>query len=108
MSEFLPVGEAASFPPGYGRTVHVAGREFAVYNLDGQFYAIDDQCPHRGGPLGAGLLDKGEVVCPLHGWSFDLKTGACLSGADRAVKTYPVRIVDGEVQICISPDPAAR
>ena len=64
-------------------------------------YAIDDRCPHRGGPLGAGTLENGEVVCPLHGWAFDLKTGACRSGPDRPVKTYPVRVVDGQVEICV-------
>ncbi len=51
MSEFVSVADAASFSPGHGRTVRAQGREIAVYNLDGQFYALDDQCPHRGGPL---------------------------------------------------------
>ena len=100
-AEFISVAEAASLPPGSGRTVHVKGREFAIYNLDGQFYAMDDACPHRGGSLGAGLLEKGEIFCPLHGWAFDLKTGACRSNPERPVKSYPTRVKDGQVQICI-------
>jgi nitrite reductase (NADH) small subunit len=101
MSDFVPVAEVASLPPGHGRTVHVAGRNFAVYNRDGQFYALDDECPHRGGPLGAGMLDAGKVVCPLHGWAFDPQTGVCDLRPDRPVKTYPVRVRDGQIEICI-------
>jgi nitrite reductase (NADH) small subunit len=91
--------EASSLPPGQGRTVHVSGREFALYNVDGVFYAIDDRCPHRGGPLGAGMLVGERVFCPLHGWDFDLKTGACSSNPDRPVRTFLTRVVDGEVEI---------
>ena len=101
MSEYVSVAAAASLAPGQGRTVHVRGREFAVWNLEGQFYCIDDQCPHRGGPLGSGMLQEGEVICPLHGWGFDLRTGACLTRPDRPVKTYPTRVLDGEVQILV-------
>jgi nitrite reductase/ring-hydroxylating ferredoxin subunit len=101
MSEFVSVAEAASLPPGQGRTIHVRGREFALWNLDGRFYCIDDQCPHRGGPLGAGRLEQGEVFCPLHGWGFDLRNGACLTRPDRPVRTYSTRIIEGQVQIMI-------
>jgi NAD(P)H-dependent nitrite reductase small subunit len=101
MSEFIRVAEVATILPGHGRTVHVKGREFALWNMDGQFYCIDDQCPHRGGPLGAGCLQGGEVFCPLHGWGFDLRTGACTTRPDRPVATYPVRIANGWVEICI-------
>ena len=101
MPEFIAVADAASLPPGNGRTVHVRGREFALYNCDGQFYALDDQCPHRGGPLGAGCLQNDEVFCPLHGWGFNVKTGACSNRPDRPVKTYPTRVQDGQVEIYI-------
>ena len=96
---FISVADVASLPPGQGRTVHVGGREFALWNLDGEFHCLDDQCPHRGGPLGAGNLENGQVFCPLHGWGFDVRTGACSVRPDRPVKTYPTRIKNGEVQI---------
>ncbi len=101
MSEFISVADEASLPPGHGRTVHVRGREFAVFNLDGHFYAIDNACPHKGGPLGAGMLENGQVFCPLHGWNFDVKTGACPTRPDRPVQSYPTRVENGQVQICI-------
>src|SRR5437870_10712854 len=56
MGNFVSVADVKSLPPGHGRTVHIKGREFALFNVEGQFYAIDDTCPHRGGPLGAGYL----------------------------------------------------
>jgi len=97
MSEFVPVADVASLPPGKGRTVEVRGRRFALWNLDGEFHAIDDACPHRGGPLGAGILDKGQVYCPLHGWAFDPKTGACSSNPSRPVACHPTKVENGQV-----------
>jgi len=99
MSEFVSVLEVDRLPPGQGRIVHVRGREFAVFNLDGEFHALDNECPHKGGPLGAGMLVGGQVFCPLHGWAFDVKTGACITRSDRPVRSYPTRVQAGEVQI---------
>jgi len=101
MPQFVPVATVESLPPGHGRTVHVQGREFALWNLEGQFYCLDDACPHRGGPLGAGTLEDGEVFCPLHGWGFDVRTGDCKLRPDRPVKTYPTRVVNGQVEILV-------
>jgi nitrite reductase/ring-hydroxylating ferredoxin subunit len=101
MPQFVPVATVESLPPGQGRTVHVQGREFALWNLEGRFYCLDDACPHRGGPLGAGTLEDGEVFCPLHGWGFDVRTGDCELRPDRPVKTYPTRVVNGEVEILV-------
>ena len=102
MSDFISVADVSSLPDGHGRTVHVKGREFALYNVGGQFCAMDDACPHRGGPLGAGALQDGQVWCPLHGWGFDPKTGACSNRPDRPIRTYPTRVLDGQVQIQVS------
>lgn len=112
MREFISVAEVASLPPGHGRTVHVRGLEFALYNLDGQFYAIDDLCPHAGGSLGSGCLREGRVICPLHEWAFDLKTGACVGNPAKSVNFYPTRVENGQVQIAVdfgsSPNGAAQ
>ena len=101
MSAFISAADVNSIPPGQGRTVHVQGREFALWNVDGRFYCIDDQCPHRGGPLGSGWLKDGRVSCPLHGWEFDVRTGACSTRPDRPVATYPARVVGDKVEICV-------
>ncbi len=101
MSEFVSVADAASLPPGQGRTVQVNGLQIALWNLDGEYFCLDDTCPHRGGPLSAGTLEGGAVCCPLHGWGFDVRTGACLERPDRPAKRYPTRIVDGQVQVLV-------
>jgi NAD(P)H-dependent nitrite reductase small subunit len=101
MGEFVSVADVASLPAGHGRTVHVHGREFAVFNLDGEYFAIDNVCPHKGGPLGAGLLKDGRLFCPLHGWEFEIKTGQCITRPDRPVTCYPTQVREGQVQICI-------
>ena len=101
MSQFVSVADAASLPPGEGRTVAVNGLLFALWNLDGEFFCVDDTCPHRGGPLGAGTLENGLICCPLHGWRFDVRTGTCVERADKPVKCYPTRVVDGQVQVLV-------
>lgn len=103
MSDFISVADVASLPPGKGRSVHVHGRVLALWNLKGEFFCIDDACPHRGESLGAGRLEKGTVYCPMHGWGFEVKTGICALRPDRPVKTYPTRVVDGQVQVQLPP-----
>ena len=101
MSEprFHAAADVNSLAPGNGRTVQIGDRRFALWNLDGEFHAIDDDCPHRGGPLGAGVLQDGRVHCPLHGWAFDPKSGACLSNPARPVTCYPTKVEAGQVWI---------
>lgn len=96
---FLMVAEAASLPPGKGRTVEVRGVRFALWNLDGEFHALDDACPHRGASLGSGILDQGQVYCPLHGWAFDPRTGACSSNPARPVRRHRTKVADGKVYV---------
>lgn len=69
-------------PPGTGRVVLVGTREVAVFCVDGDYYALLNECPHVGGPLGEGRLDGSTVVCPWHAWAFDVRTGQC-DGRDR-------------------------
>ena len=100
-SEYFSVAESASIAAGTGCSVHVNDRDLAVFNVDGNFYALDGLCPHRGGPLGAGYVEGAIVYCPLHGWGFDVKTGACVTNPDRPVKCFAARVVDGKVQVMI-------
>ena len=109
MPDFFPAFDASALPPGKGETVELGGRRIAVFNIGGKFYALDDTCPHRGGPLGPGWIEgeKCMVACPLHGWEFDLKTGACLTVPSRPVRSYRVRVVEGTVEIAVQPDGGA-
>lgn len=85
-------------PVGEGRVIEDGDRAFAVFNLDGTFHAMDNACPHRGGPLGEGWIEDGVVVCPWHGWEFEIATGACTMNAALCQKRYPVR-VEGDTVI---------
>ena len=97
----VEVGAVDEIPVGEGRTFAVDGGQVAVFRLrDGSLRAIDAVCPHRGGPLADGLADDRVVVCPLHGHTFDMGTGAETGGADMSVRRYPVSAVDGI--ICIT------
>lgn len=99
MNDFVPVADAASIPPGKGRTVEYRGHRFALWNLDGTFHAVDDTCPHRGASLGAGILENGKVFCPMHGWEFDVTNGNCLSNPTRPVASHPTKVENGQVWI---------
>jgi NAD(P)H-dependent nitrite reductase small subunit len=99
MSEFVAVVEANQVPLDRGLSVNAGGRELALFNIGGQFYALDGTCPHRGGPLGEGITEDGRVYCPLHGWEFDVKTGACINNPEKPVACFPARVLDGKVEI---------
>ena len=101
MSEFVAVANADQIMSDRGLRVMVGGRELALFNVGGQFYALDGQCPHRGGPLGEGITENGRVYCPLHGWEFDVKTGACINNPAKPVACFPARVLDGKVEICV-------
>jgi NAD(P)H-dependent nitrite reductase small subunit len=101
MSDFVAVAGVNQVPPDRGLSVHVGTRELALFNVSGRFYALDGRCPHRSGPLGEGLIENGCVYCPMHGWQFDVKTGACINRPDKPVACFPTRVVNGKVEICV-------
>ena len=98
----LDVCPADELPPGEVKIVHAGELSIGVYNLDGEFYALEDRCSHDDGPLCEGDWEEEtcRVVCPRHGSAFDLATGMPRSlPAYEPVRTYPVRIVDGMVKV---------
>ena len=77
---------------GQGLVVEAEGRSVALFNVDGTYYAIDNSCPHRGGPLGEGDLDGRVVSCPWHAWRWDVSTGASVNNPAVRVACFPVRV----------------
>ena len=84
------------------RIVLPSGDELAVFNVDGEYYAIDNLCPHKGAPLSEGQLCGHIVECALHGWQFDVRTGECLTVPEK-LKTYKVTRVDGGLKVKADP-----
>jgi len=74
------------------------GNELAVYNVNGEFYAIENSCPHRGAPLSEGELCGHIVECGLHGWQFDVRSGECLT-VPETIRTYQVTIEDQMIKV---------
>ncbi len=95
MATLVKIAETKDLAPGQAAAFDVEGNRIAVFNVNGAFYAIDDTCPHAGGPLSEGQLNGGKVICPWHEAEFDLKTGNVLAPpAFEGVKSYRV-VVEG-------------
>ncbi|HET8798287.1 MAG TPA: Rieske 2Fe-2S domain-containing protein [Thermoanaerobaculia bacterium] len=95
MADFVEVGMTAEVPEGRVVARTVEGRTIAIYHTARGFFATDNTCPHRGGPLAEGDLLGDEITCPWHLWGFDVVTGLCAGNREVAVATHEVRI-DGE------------
>jgi len=93
------VASAGDVPPGTGTVVHVNGRALALFNVGGTFYALDNTCLHRGGPVGEGDLDGTIVTCPWHGFQYDVTTGRNVFDPEVGLETFPVRVEGDDVLI---------
>ena len=99
-AEFVKVAEASDVAPGRVKVYEVQGRQIAICNVDGTFYAIDDVCTHDGGALDQGELEGHEIECPRHGARFDVRSGRALTlPAVMPVRSYPVQVEDGAVKV---------
>ena len=95
MAKRVRVADVDDVPVGQGRVVEAQGKDLALFNVDGTFYAIDNACPHRGGPLGEGDLEGRFVSCPWHAWRWDVTTGANANNPAVKVACFPVAVEDG-------------
>jgi 3-phenylpropionate/trans-cinnamate dioxygenase ferredoxin subunit len=100
VSDWVDVAPVNDLPPGGSRVVDADDVMIAVFNLGGEYYAIEDVCTHDGGELGSGAVEGEEIVCPRHGARFNIKTGEVTAPpAYEAVAIFPVRVQDGMVQV---------
>ena len=100
MAEYVKAARTDEIAPGQARLVIVKGKEIALFNIDGDFFALDNLCTHEEGPLAEGEVEGHEVTCPWHGAKFDIKTGEVLCDpAYEAVTRYNVRVTGSDIEV---------
>ena len=99
LEEFVAVGRIGDIPDGSSRVVKVGGKTVALFNVSGKFFAINNICPHEGGPLAKGKL-KGYVIgCPWHDLQFDVRSGFGTDGGGYCVASYDVKVKEDEIYV---------
>ena len=97
---WIAAGAAADIPPGDYVSVEIGGTFVAVFNIDGEFLAVEDVCTHDGGGLSGGAVEGDQVICPRHGARFCLRSGRALTPpAYEPVRTYTTRVTAGQVEV---------
>ena len=99
MTDFVSVGSVGDFDSGKGKMVTVNGRHVALFRLGDEFFALDNMCLHRGGPLCDGDIVDGVVTCPWHFWSYEIKTGTMVQDPRVGVSKHEVRVDGGTVHV---------
>ena len=100
--KLVTVGRADAIPAGRGATVKLKdGAEVALFNVGGNFHAIENFCPHKGYPLADSRLYGSTVECDLHGWRFDVRDGKCSEKKNCSVESYEVKVEDGWIKILV-------
>jgi len=111
IKKWFSITQADNIPLREGRSVQVAGHTIAIFNLGDRFLAVENNCPHRGGPLSDGIVSGRTVVCPLHAWKIDLESGQVTGRPEGplCVKTFATALRDGVVmlELSVSENPVA-
>lgn len=97
MPHWIPIAKAADLPAGSSGEFVAGDRMVALFNVAGEFYALDGICPHQGGPLGKGMLAGCIVTCPWHGFQFDVTTGQHQTSKSLVHPKFAVKVENGEV-----------
>jgi nitrite reductase (NADH) small subunit/3-phenylpropionate/trans-cinnamate dioxygenase ferredoxin subunit len=105
VAQTVTIGRVGDIPDGSCVVVEINGKEIAVFHSGGNYYAIDDRCPHAGASLSGGCVEGDVVTCGWHYWRFRLTDGAWLNNPKIRTGAYPVRVVGDEIQLEL-PDPA--
>lgn len=104
---FAVATDEASIREGVGKLVQIAGKEIALFRVEGKVHAVDGVCPHAGGSLAEGSCQDGVVACPMHGWTFDVRTGCGVEPKRASVASYETRVANGQVLVLVAPQAGA-
>ena len=100
MTQYFQVAKASDIPPGERKRVELNGERISIFNIEGEFFAIYDQCPHKKtAPLIRGTLNGVGVKCPNHGYRFDLESGVCDRGERFNTRVFSIKIVEDNILI---------
>ena len=99
MAEFRTVARVEELPEVGGKEVEVEGKRICLFKHNGEVFATAALCPHKGVPLAVGCVENGAVICAMHGWEFDLKTGNCRNVLGHEVKTYELKVEDSHIRL---------
>lgn len=100
MADFVKVAKTSEIESGRARLINVRGKQIALFNVEGEFFALENACTHDEGPLAEGEISGHEVICPLHGAKFDIRTGEVLGPpAYEAVARYTVRVRGADIEV---------
>jgi 3-phenylpropionate/trans-cinnamate dioxygenase ferredoxin subunit len=102
MEEFIETIPLSRLAIGKSMVVRVAGLDVALFNVDGQVFAINDACAHAGASLGSGKLQGTTVICRAHGFRYDVTTGQCTSIQGLRIASYPVKVVEGKIFVAVT------
>jgi len=103
MNDWVEIGRVDDIPRRGARCVNTPAGRIAVFRTaEDQIFAIEDRCPHKGGPLSQGIVHAAQVTCPLHNWVISLETGKAQGADEGSVRTIPLNVVDG--RILMAPD----
>jgi 3-phenylpropionate/trans-cinnamate dioxygenase ferredoxin component len=107
--DFIRAVGAAAVAEGGAAAVELAGQSLLICRSEGDYFAIENKCSHADSPLECGRIRRGWIACPAHGARFDLETGAPMgSPAIMPIRTFPLRVVEGFIEVAVGPEPGGR
>lgn len=101
MPDFVKVANISDLAPGKCLAVAAGGKTIALFNVEGAFFALDNTCLHRGGPLGEGILEGDVVTCPWHMWEYNVRTGEKVGTPSIKVASYPVQVDGNDIKVAV-------
>lgn len=97
--DFVEICASQLLQPGTQRAVRIGTADIVVFNVAGEYHAMENSCLHAGAALSAGRLCGKVVACPAHGWRYDVTTGALLAAPEKRLRKFPVEVIDGRIMI---------